>query len=100
MDNNKEFKSLIIVDKFKWLYSKFGIDYKLMRNILKVKLTTDQRRVPTILNDYRDKKGENNKFNLVIIFYLFIGIFLAFLVGTNKNIIWKMNIYFTVFMFI
>ncbi|KGM95277.1 ABC transporter permease [Clostridium botulinum] len=100
MDNNKEFKSLIIVDKFKWLYSKFGIDYKLMRNILKVKLTTDQRRVPTILNDYRDKKEENNKFNLVIIFYLFIGIFLAFLVGTNKNIIWQMNIYFTVFMFI
>lgn len=75
--DNKEFKSLVILDKFKILYAKFGVDYKVMRSILKVKLTMDKRRVPTILNDY-DKKGKDNKSNLVMIYYLFIGFFLSF----------------------
>ncbi|KEI03993.1 hypothetical protein Y848_03880, partial [Clostridium botulinum C/D str. Sp77] len=97
--DNKEFKSLVILDKFKILYAKFGVDYKVMRSILKVKLTMDKRRVPTILNDY-DKKGKDNKSNLVMIYYLFIGFFLAFFVGINQNIIWQMTTYFTVFMFI
>ncbi|WP_242844636.1 hypothetical protein [Clostridium novyi] len=100
MENNKEFRSLKIIDKFKWVYSKLGVDYNVMRSILKIKLTMDKRNVPTVLNNREDKKDKNNNFRVLIITYLVMGMFLAFFIGINENIMWQMTIYFILFMFI
>lgn len=100
MENNKEFRSLKIIDKFKWIYSKLGVNYNVMRSILKIKLTMDKRNVPTVLNNRENKKDKNNNFKVLIITYLVMGMFLAFFIGINENIMWQMTIYFTLFMFI
>lgn len=100
MKNNKEFRSLKIIDKFKWIYSKLGVNYNVMRSILKIKLTMDKRNVPTVLNNRENKKDKNNNFKVLIITYLVMGMFLAFFIGINENIMWQMTIYFTLFMFI
>ena len=54
-----DFKSLRFLDLFKRLFIKFGIDYVVMRKILQVKLTMDQRRVPTMFNGAKKKEGNN-----------------------------------------
>ncbi|WP_242846096.1 hypothetical protein [Clostridium novyi] len=77
MENNKEFRSLKIIDKFKWVYSKLGVDYNVMRSILKIKLTMDKRNVPTVLNNREDKKDKDNNFRVLIITYLVMGMFLS-----------------------
>lgn len=79
MENNKEFRSLKIIDKFKWVYSKLGVDYNVMRSILKIKLTMDKRNVPTVLNNREDKKDKDNNFRVLIITYLVMGmVFIRF----------------------
>lgn len=34
----KEFKVLRIIDKFKWIFEKFGVDYKIMRKFFSLNL--------------------------------------------------------------
>jgi hypothetical protein len=51
------FKSLQFLRLFKGLFEKFGIDYEAMQKILTIKLTMDQRRVPTIFNESKKKEG-------------------------------------------
>jgi len=45
------FRSLRILDRFKFLFTKFDVDYSAMRKILELKLTMDSRRIPTVLKD-------------------------------------------------
>jgi len=40
-----DFKTLRLLDKFRWLFIKMGIDYGMMRKILHIKLTMDERKV-------------------------------------------------------
>jgi len=44
-----EFAILRLLDKFKALYKKAGVNYDIMRMILQIKLTMDGRRVSTVL---------------------------------------------------
>ncbi len=50
------FRSLTFIDKFEWLFLKIGVDYRVMRKILRLKLIMDSRRIPTAL---QNKKGKN-----------------------------------------
>lgn len=46
----KDFKVLQLLDKVQFIFRKMGIDYSIMRQILHIKLTMDERKVPTIFN--------------------------------------------------
>lgn len=79
-----EFISLKILDKFQKLFLIFGIDYEIMRTILKTKLILDTRRAPVIDNNNKKKDSESTSESTSLIkrylFHLIFGIFLAFFI--------------------
>jgi ABC-2 type transport system permease protein len=100
----KNFRTLKFLDKFKRLFDSIGIDYPVMRKILQVKLTMDQRRVPTIFNQSGKKKGDENKnenrFIKSLWIYALYGLFLVPFLLFGNNYIFQMSIIFGVLMFI
>ncbi|MEQ2464492.1 hypothetical protein [Niallia hominis] len=52
----REFTILKFFDRFKGLFLKIGIDYSVLRTILQVKLTMDQRKLPTIFSQSNQRK--------------------------------------------
>jgi ABC-2 type transport system permease protein len=92
------FKSLQFLRLFKGLFQKFGIDYEAMQKILTIKLTMDQRRVPTIFNESKKKEG-NQLFKSLWIYALYGIILIPFmLLGTNY--IFQMSLVFGMIIFI
>ncbi len=51
-----DFRSLQLLDKCQFVFKRLGIDYDDLRKILQLKLTMDQRRVPTIFNMESSKR--------------------------------------------
>ncbi len=51
-----DFKTLRLLDKLRFLFIKMGIDYEMMRKILHIKLTMDERRVPTLFSQASTKR--------------------------------------------
>ncbi|GAA0179617.1 hypothetical protein SH2C18_24560 [Clostridium sediminicola] len=97
----KDFKSLKVLDKFRFLYTKLGIDYELMRKILKLKLTVDSRRVPAILSVQNNKSGDKNKKSnsSQYFYYAFLGLFIGLPIFLPIEIIPKMNLVLGVLIF-
>ncbi|GAA0781162.1 ABC transporter permease [Hathewaya limosa] len=95
----KEFKSLKFIDKFKSVYTKFGVDYDIMRSIVKIKLTMDRRKVPTVFNRQKNSDKEESKMESSIVLNGFMGIILALFIGFKINILWQMTVYFFMLMF-
>lgn len=89
-----EFVSLKILDKFQRLFEGLGIDYKLMRAILKTKLILDTRRVPVI--GQQNRKHDSGSTSLIkrYFMHLLFGVFLAFFIYFIKDEMIRM-IYFT-----
>lgn len=56
-----DFKTLQLLDKFQFIFVKMGIDYDIMRKILHIKLTMDERKVPTLFNQAANKKKQDKK---------------------------------------
>lgn len=79
-----DFLSLKILDKFRSLFEKFGIDYNLMRAILKTKLTLDSRAV-SVLNQNNKKNSESTSIIKRYLLHLIFGVFLAFFVYFIKD---------------
>lgn len=52
----EDFRTLKVLDRFKGMFEKMGVDYSIMRRILQVKLMMDQRRVPTIFSQSTKRK--------------------------------------------
>ncbi len=75
-----EFVSLKILDKFQGLFERFGIDYEIMRTILKTKLILDTRRAPVFDNNNRKKDSESTSLIKGYLFHLIFGVFLAFFI--------------------
>jgi hypothetical protein len=96
----KEFKFLKFLDKFKGIYEKFGIDYEKMKLILKLKMTMDERRVPTIMQNNSGKNQEKNKFFMSLFFYGFMGLFIGALTFLPINKMYVYAMVFSMFMFI
>ena len=89
-----EFLSLKILDSFKKIFEGFGIDYKLLRIILKTKLTLDSRRAPVInTNEKKKEEGKSSLFKGYFLHLLF-GVFLAFFIYFIKDEMLRM-MYFT-----
>lgn len=96
----KEFKILKLVDKFKFLYYKWGIDYEKFRLILNVKLTMDGRRKSTVFNNNSKKEKENtNQFFKALLMYGLVGFFIGLMLIFDINKMYLMSAYFSFMMF-
>ncbi|WP_226671716.1 hypothetical protein [Rossellomorea aquimaris] len=97
----KEFRTLLFMDWFQGLFTKLGFDYRLLRSILQVKLTMDQRRVPTIFQQQGRKQGKDeNRFIKSLWVYALFGLFVLPFILMGDNYIFQMSITFTVLIFI
>ncbi|MBC6005017.1 MAG: hypothetical protein E7C86_06180 [Paeniclostridium sordellii] len=92
------FISLKILDRFKFLYEKLGIDYEDMRLILRIKLTIDSRKTSALLKNQQIKESLN-QYKIMLLIYTFIGFFMMMIMLMNKNTLISMTIYFTIIMF-
>lgn len=88
-----EFISLKILDKFQRLFEKFGIDYEIMRAILKTKLILDTRRAPVLAEQNKKKSSESTSMMRGYLLHLIFGVFLAFFIYFIKDEMIRM-IYF------
>lgn len=93
------FISLKILDKFRFLYEKLGVDYDDMRLILRTKLTIDSRKTSSLLNNQQVKES-SNQYKTMQLIYAIIGFFMMFiLMSGNTNTFVSMTIYFSMFIF-
>ncbi|WP_432667394.1 ABC transporter permease [Wukongibacter baidiensis] len=95
----KDFKSLKLLDKFRSLFEKFGVDYNIMRRIVQLKLVMDQRRVPTVMTNEKNDDEEKNYFMKSLISYGLVGIFAMFVIISKLSIFAKMSFNFGMIMF-
>jgi len=96
----KEFKIFKVIDLFKGIYRKCGVDYEVMKLIIGTKLLMDERRTSVAFNDGKKKKEDSNQFKKALIMYAFMGLFLMMTLVIKINIIYQFSIYFSVFMFL
>ncbi|MEC0092373.1 ABC-2 family transporter permease [Paenibacillus macquariensis] len=99
-----EFRTLKVLDRFRLLFEKFGIQYVIMRRILQMKLTMDGRRVPTMLGNTGSRqdpeKDDQNKFLRSMWLYLLLGtVVLAPVVMMSDNFIFQMSLVFGILIF-
>lgn len=95
----REFRSLKFVALFKGLFRRFGVDYEVMMMILRIKLTMDERRVPTVFNEVGKKKEGNQFLKSLWIYGLYSLLLLPFLF-LGDNYIFQMSILFGMILFI
>ncbi|MGL5353457.1 MAG: hypothetical protein ACRDA5_09025 [Clostridium sp.] len=95
----KEFKVLKIIDKFKGVYEKLGVDYDVMRLIVQTKLLMDGRRTSVALGNTKNKDKDSNQFTKALMMYAFIGLFLMMTLVFKINIMYQLSVYFGAFMF-
>ncbi|WP_447402615.1 hypothetical protein ACE1MS_21495 [Lysinibacillus sp. fkY74-1] len=95
-----DFKTLQLLDLFRWLFVKMGIDYDIMRKILHIKLTMDERKVPTLFN--QNKKKDNQKYGYIksLWIYVLFGLILIPLMGFGQNFLFQMSIAFAMIIFL
>ncbi len=97
----KDFLFLRLLDRFSTILERLGCDYPLLRAILKVKLTMDARRVPTIMKNARRRKSPEENGNSLLPslgLYAFMGLFLLPFVLMNQNYLFQMSIAFAILM--
>lgn len=98
----KDFKVLKFLDRFKRSFEKMGVDYPLMRRILQLKLTMDERRVPTALansNKKKKKQKDEKNFKSSLWIYALMGIILIPFVVMKANYMYQMSFVFGILMF-
>ncbi len=100
----KDFTTLKLLDRFKVVFERFGVNYILMRKILQIKLLMDQRRVPTIFSQQAKKKrkdGTNgNQYLKSLWIYVFFGLFTIPLMIMGDNYFFQMSLVFGILMFL
>jgi ABC-2 type transport system permease protein len=103
----KNFAVLRLLDRFRWLFVRFGVDYQLMRRILQVKLTMDSRRIPTVLSgsvsskdpDKVEKTEKTNYFARSMLMYFVVGLIMIPFVVMGSSFIFQMSLVFGMLMF-
>ncbi|MFZ5354172.1 MAG: hypothetical protein ACOZCL_15820 [Bacillota bacterium] len=94
----KEYFALKLLDRLRKIYENMGIDYTIMRKVLRLKLIMDERRVPTIIMNY-DEKKEGNYFKKSLIYYGFIGLIITIFIFPPYPLFFKMNVVFGMIVF-
>ncbi|QTD40056.1 hypothetical protein [Sporosarcina sp. Te-1] len=95
----REYRSLQVISLFKPLFLKLGVDYEALLIILRMKLTMDGRRVPTIFNDARTKK-EGNQFLKSLWIYALYGLLITPFLFLGNQLVFQMGISFAIIIFI
>lgn len=97
----KEYGFLKLLDKFKGIYTKLGIDYEKMRIILNMKLTLDGRKTSTIMGNNNKKKDgeEKNSFIFSLFMYAIMGTFIGIMTFNSSSRMYAFSIAFGMFMF-
>ena len=95
----RDIRILKVLDTFQSVFRKLNIDYTVMRKILELKLTMDQRRVPTILSQ-NTKKKEGNQFLKSLWIYALYGLTLVPFVFLGDNYLFQISIIAGIAMFI
>lgn len=95
----REFQSLKFLSIFKGIFTKLGVDYAVMEKILQIKLTMDERRVPTIFNGAGTKK-EGNQFLKSLWIYGLYGLILIPFLLLGENYIFQLSLAFGMILFI
>lgn len=94
----KEYFLLKLLDRFKPLFVSFGIDFPMMRRIIQLKLTMDERRVPTVMARGNRSEGKG-AYRSSLIMYGFIGLFIGLLILPDYPMYFKMNLVFGMLLF-
>lgn len=87
----KDFISLKVLDKFSFAFEKFGVDYKIMRKILQIKLIMDCRRVPTIMTSHKKDDEDKNFLVSSLISYVLVGLVAMVIVISSLSLFVKMS---------
>ena len=95
----KEIKVFKILDRLKGMYTNLGVDYDVMKLILKTKLTMDRRRTSTVFNGNYKKNTTSENANKAIIMYVLMGFIMMLFIVVKMNIMYQMCVYFFMFMF-
>jgi hypothetical protein len=99
----KEMKSLQVLDRFRGLFEKIGVEYPVMRRIVQVKLAMDARRKPTLAKSSNQKRkqdtAESNQFLRSLWLYVLFGGFSSMFVLMGDNLLFQMSILFGIMMF-
>ncbi|WP_107841073.1 hypothetical protein [Metasolibacillus meyeri] len=95
------FKILRLLDKMRFLFNKMGIDYQVMRLILQIKLTMDERKVPTLFNQSAKKK-ENAKYGYMksLWIYTLMGLMLIPFISFGTQFLFQMSIAYSMILFV
>ena len=94
-----DFKTLQLLDKLRFLFIKMGIDYDMMRKILHIKLTMDERRVPTLFNQSASKKDKKYGYIKSLWIYVLISLIFIPLMGFGDNYLFQMSITYAMIIF-
>ena len=94
-----DFKTLQLLDKLRFLFIKMGIDYDMMRKILHIKLTMDERRVPTLFNQASKKKDKKYGYIKSLWIYVLISLIFIPLMGFGENYLFQMSITYAIIIF-
>ncbi|MCJ1909993.1 hypothetical protein [Planococcus ruber] len=95
----REFQTLKVLSTFKSIFIWLGVDYGVMEKILQIKLTMDERRVPTIFNE-TGKKKEGNQFLKSLWVYGLYGLILIPFLLLGENYIFQLSLAFGMILFI
>ncbi|MBB6444024.1 hypothetical protein [Bacillus benzoevorans] len=93
----RDFPTLKLLDRFEKIFQHFGVDYKVMRRILQVKLLMDRRRVPTIfMQNANKKKGyekkDRNHYLHSLWIYVFFSLFMIPFIIMGESYIFQMSL--------
>ena len=94
----KDFFYLKCLDRGKRLFLAAGIDYPVMRRILRLKLTINRRRTSTIVS--REGQDNKNGFLASLAMYAFLGLFIGIFMFFPFPLFLKMNIVLGMIVFI
>jgi len=93
--------TLKILDKLAGFFRLIRVDYEAMRLILSFKLTMDKRRVPTIMQDGKQKKDAMlSPMVKSLLLYAFYGLILIAFLVMGDNYFFQMSLVFAIMMFI
>lgn len=96
MEEHKIFK---LLDVFKALFIKAGIDYDIMKKIIQLKIIMDGRSVPTVLNNQNYDNSKASAFKKSLISYGFTGVMIGFFMLVPLPMFYKMNVQIGIIIF-
>lgn len=96
----RDFYVLRLLDLFRFVFQWIGVDYPVMRRILQVKLTMDDRKPPTFQNTNKPQKETNNGYIKSLWIYVLFGLVLILFMSSGDNYLFQLSIAFAMIMFL